>query len=62
MLRHRDSWAEERKAPTVLEWKEAIAKGGDWPPKILREQERDPTLSLEKKTASPKVIRRAKSS
>ena len=60
MMNHRESWAEERKAPSKEEWAEMLAKEAE-PAKRTRKAavEAAPEPVVEKK-AAPVLIRRAK--
>jgi hypothetical protein len=56
MLRHRDSWAEERISPTKEFWEKVLAGSENWPPRAAKEKEEpkpEPKVS-----SGPKVIRR----
>ncbi len=61
LLRHRDSWAVEEKAPSLAAWQEAFAKGGDWPPKAEREKVAKVEDVKPSGLGGPKVIRRSSS-
>ncbi len=61
MMNHRESWAEERKAPSVEEWAEILAKEAE-PVKRTRKTEAPeaPPAQVVEKKAAPVLIRRAK--
>jgi len=62
-MNHRESWAEERKAPTFDEWSKTLAAGDE---KITRKrtpkEETAPPVSTATKMDAPKtILRRPKS-
>jgi hypothetical protein len=59
LVRHRDSWAEEKKAPSAAHWQKVLAGEAIWPPRPVKEKEEKPAPKLA--SASPKVVIRRKS-
>lgn len=58
MLRHRDSWAEERKAPTKEFWQLVLDGKENFPPRAVKEKEAPP--APKPVSSGPKVIVRRK--
>ena len=56
MLRHRDSWAEEKKAPTREFWEKVLAGSEVWPPRAAKAKAEEPVAKPV--SSGPKVIRR----
>ncbi len=61
MMNHRESWAEERRAPSREEWAEILAKE-DEPVKRPRKATPEPTKTVEatEKKPTPVLIRRSR--
>lgn len=60
LVRHRDSWAEEKKAPSEETWKRVMAGEEIWPPRAPKEKaEVKPTAKPAGDT--PKVVIRRRS-
>lgn len=57
-VRHRDTWAEERKSPTAEFWQKVVAGEENWPPRPLKEKE--PPKPEPKVSTGPKVVIRRK--
>lgn len=57
LVRHRESWAEEKMAPSAEIWAKVLKGEENWPPRPVKEKEE----KLEPKVASgPKVVIRRK--
>jgi hypothetical protein len=57
MMNHRESWAEERVAPTYEEWQKILA-GEDKPPRTRKPKEEPAEASPQAAPAKPRVILR----
>lgn len=57
-VRHRDTWAEEKKAPSKEFWAKVEAGEEIWPPRPPKEKEEKPAA---KPSSGPKVIIRRQS-
>jgi hypothetical protein len=58
MARHRESWAEEKKSPSVEFWNKVLAGDELWPPREKKEKEVQ--VSEKPVSTTPKVVIRRK--
>jgi len=58
---HRESWAEEKKAPTAEFWEKVLAGTENFPPRALKEKTED-TPAAKPASSSPKTLIRRKPS
>jgi hypothetical protein len=56
IFRHRDSWAEEHRSPTIETWRKVLNGEIEWP--IREKQEPEEKVEEKKRVETPKVIRR----
>ena len=56
MIRHRESWAEEKKGPSEELWKKVLAGEEIWPPRPPKEKVEEAPVARD--SSGPKVIRR----
>jgi hypothetical protein len=59
LVRHRESWAEERKAPTKEFWEKVLAGTELYPPRVPKEKEE--VAPVKPAASTPKVVIRRKS-
>ena len=57
MMNHRETWAEERRAPSLEEWKKTLS-GEDKPVRKRAEKTEEPASVTAAQTSAPKVILR----
>ncbi|HEY8278011.1 MAG TPA: hypothetical protein VIH99_00215 [Bdellovibrionota bacterium] len=56
IVRHRESWAEERNSPNADLWEKVLAGSENWPPRAQKEKIDEAPVA--KPSGPPKVIRR----
>ncbi|RZA06571.1 MAG: hypothetical protein EOP11_09990 [Proteobacteria bacterium] len=59
-VRHRDTWAEERKSPSEELWKKVLAGEENWPPRAAKEK--PAAAPAPKVSTGPKTVIRRKAS
>lgn len=57
-VRHRESWAEEKKGPSQEMWAKVLAGEENWPPRAAREKPVEEAPMAKPVSSGPKVIRR----